>query len=87
MVQLCSDLLWWCSCINWYEERTRGVGALHVTQRNFGSKRLQLDVNRVMQDAVGVVNSIKARALNVRLHKLLCNKMVSDHDKLLVHTK
>ncbi|KAI7804398.1 putative zinc finger BED domain-containing protein 5-like [Triplophysa rosa] len=40
----------------------------------------------VLQDAVKIVNFIKARPLNSRLFSALCNEMGSDHVILLLHT-
>jgi hypothetical protein len=37
------------------------------------ARKLQPDVNKVLQHAVNIVNFIKVRALNSRLFKILCN--------------
>ena len=41
----------------------------------------------VLNDAVKLVNFIKARPLNSRLFTLLCNEIGSEHKALLLHTE
>jgi hypothetical protein len=46
-------------------------------------KKIAPKLNKVLQEAVTVVNFISSRALNSRLVSKLCKAMGSDHDKLL----
>ena len=41
----------------------------------------------VLDNAIKVVNLIKARTLNSRMFTLMCNDMGAKHDKLLLHTE
>ncbi len=41
----------------------------------------------VLKDIVKIVNFIKARPLNSRIFRTICNKMGSEHETLLLHTK
>ena len=45
------------------------------------------DLLSVLNDAVKLVNFIKAHLLNSRLFTLLCNEMGSEHKALLLHTE
>ena len=49
------------------------------------AKKLSPELNKVVQDAVKIINFIKSRALNSRLFAHLCDEMESDHNKLLLH--
>ena len=49
------------------------------------AKKLSPELNKVVQDAVKIINFIKSRALNSRLFANLCDEMESDHNKLLLH--
>ncbi|XP_068246870.1 protein FAM200C-like [Palaemon carinicauda] len=50
------------------------------------SRTLPAEMMDVLNVAVMVVNFIKARALNIRLFKLLCKDMEFEHKALLFHT-
>jgi hypothetical protein len=45
------------------------------------------ELNKVLQEAVTVMNFIRSRALNSRLFSKLCKAIGSDHDKLLLHAE
>ena len=49
------------------------------------AKKLSPKLNKVVQDAVKIINFINSRALNSRLFANLCDEMESDHNKLLLH--
>ena len=69
-------------------ERLKGVAtrirnvALCVAQRS-----ISCHMKNVLQDAVKVVNLIKARPLNSRLFTELCHEVGSDHHTHLLHTE
>lgn len=50
-------------------------------------KRMPKNFEKVLREAIKVVNFIKSRALNSRLFSLLCSDMGSDHIQLLLHTE
>ena len=49
------------------------------------AKKLSPELNKVVQDAVKIINFKKSRPLNSRLFANLCDEMESDHNKLLLH--
>ena len=51
------------------------------------AKTLPKDLSAVLDDAVHIVNFIKARPLKSRLFATLCEEMGSDHTTLLLHTE
>uniref|UniRef100_H2YPP8 HAT C-terminal dimerisation domain-containing protein n=1 Tax=Ciona savignyi TaxID=51511 RepID=H2YPP8_CIOSA len=55
-----------------------------IHQEALVAKKLSPELNKVVQDAVKIINFIKSRALNSRLFANLCDEMKSDH-KLLLH--
>ncbi|XP_050064469.1 protein FAM200B-like [Aphis gossypii] len=58
-----------------------------IHREALASKKLQPDVNKVLLNAISVINFIKSKSLNSRLFTILCNEMGSDHEKLLLHTE
>jgi hypothetical protein len=50
-------------------------------------KRMPYSLKSVLDNAVQIVNYIKARSLNSRLFKLLCNDMSSEYETLIFHTE
>jgi len=58
-----------------------------IHREALASKKLQPDVNKVLLNAIIVINFIKSKSLNSRLFTTLCNEMGSDHEKLLLHTE
>ena len=51
------------------------------------AKNMPADLLAVLNDAVKLVNFIKARPLNSRIFALLCNEMGHEHKSLLLHTE
>ena len=51
------------------------------------SKKISTDLKNVLDEAVKIINFIKARPLQSRLFKLLCDDMGSEHTALLLHTE
>jgi hypothetical protein len=51
------------------------------------AKKIAPELNKVLQEAVTVVNFNSSRALNSQLFSKLCKAMGSDHDKLLLHAE
>jgi hypothetical protein len=50
-------------------------------------KRMPNSLKSVLDNAVQIVNFIKARPLNSRLFKLLCNNTGSEYETLIFHTE
>ncbi|KAI7789743.1 putative zinc finger BED domain-containing protein 5-like [Triplophysa rosa] len=57
-----------------------------IHREALATKGMPERLKEVLQDAVKIVNFIKARPLNSRLFSALCNEMGSDHVTLLLHT-
>ena len=57
-----------------------------IHREPLAAKRLQSSSKDVLDNAIKVVNLIKARALNSRMFTIMCNDMGAKHDKLL-HTE
>lgn len=51
------------------------------------SKVLPSDLNDVLKEVIKVVNSIKGKALQTRLFRIICEDMGSLHQNLLYHTE
>ena len=49
------------------------------------AKKLFPELNKIVQDAVKIINFIKSRALNSGRFANLCDEVESDHNKLLLH--
>ena len=49
------------------------------------AKKLSPELNKVVQNAVKIINFVKSRALNSRLFANLGDEMESYHNKLLLH--
>jgi len=58
-----------------------------VHREALAAKNMPADLLSVLNDAVKLVNFIKACPLNSRLFTLLCNEMGSEHKALLLHTE
>ena len=50
-------------------------------------KRMPPDLVEVLEDVIKIVNFIKARPLNFRIFKLLCEDIGKTHKALLLHTE
>ena len=51
------------------------------------TKSMFAELKTVLDQSVKIVNFIKSKALNSILFTILCNKIGSDHNKLLLHTE
>uniref|UniRef100_A0A8C1P216 DUF4371 domain-containing protein n=1 Tax=Cyprinus carpio TaxID=7962 RepID=A0A8C1P216_CYPCA len=58
-----------------------------IHREALAAKNMPADLLAVLNDAVKLVNFIKARPLNSRIFTLLCNEMGSEHKSLLLHTE
>ena len=58
-----------------------------IHREALAAKMLQSSFKDVLDNAIKVVNLIKARALNSRMFTIMCNDMGAKHDKLLLHTE
>ncbi len=58
-----------------------------IHREALAAKNMPDDLHAVLNDAVKLVNFIKARPLNSRIFTLLCNEMGSEHKSLLLHTE
>ena len=58
-----------------------------IHREALAAKTLQSSCKDVLDNAIKVVNLIKARALNFRMFTIMCNDMGAEHDKLLLHTE
>jgi len=54
---------------------------------SLAAKNMPADLLAVLNDAVKLVNFIKARPLNSTLFTLLCNEMGREHKALLLHAE
>ena len=59
----------------------------NIHREAFAAKTLQSSFKDGWDSAIKVVNLIKARALNSRMLKIMCNNMGAEHDKLLLLTE
>ena len=58
-----------------------------IHREALAAKTLQSSFKGVLDNAIKVVNMIKARALNSRMFTIMRNDMGAEHDKLLLHTE
>ena len=58
-----------------------------IYRETLAAKTLQSSFKDVLDNAIKVVNLIKARASNSCMFTIMCNDMGAEHDKLLLHTK
>ncbi|KAK2712675.1 hypothetical protein QYM36_011381 [Artemia franciscana] len=73
----------------WIRKKNPEVKWLHcnIHWQALGSKRMNAHLHETLNEAVKVINFIKARPLNSRMFKLLCQEMGSEHQHLLLHTE
>jgi hypothetical protein len=78
-----------CRCRDAYEDCIQNVYSSHciVHRHALAVKRMPNYFKSVLDNAVQIVNFIKARPLNYRLRKLLCNDMGSEYETLIFHTE
>ena len=57
-----------------------------IHREALAARTLQSSFKDVLDNAIKVVNLIKARTLNSRMFTIMCNDMSAEHDKLLLHT-
>jgi len=58
-----------------------------IHREALASKKMPSELKTVLEQAVKVINFIKARAINSRMFTILCNEMGSEHNKLLLHSE
>lgn len=58
-----------------------------IHRQSLAAKKLPSSLNDVLNEAVKVVNFVKANATNSRLFKVLCEGMGNIHSTLLLHTE
>ncbi|XP_075472991.1 protein FAM200B [Ascaphus truei] len=58
-----------------------------IHREALAAKKLEPEANEVLNDAIKIVNFIKARPLQSRLFSIFCNEMGSQYDSLLLHTE
>lgn len=57
-----------------------------IHRESLASKRMNADLKSIFDQAIKIVNFIKAHPLNSRLFASLCSNMDLDHEQLLMHT-
>lgn len=65
------------------------VGFVHcmIHHEALVAKRLQPDVNKMLEQVVTIMNFIEARSLNSHLFKIMCREMGSEYESLLLRTE
>ena len=58
-----------------------------VHRQALAAKKLSPELHEILQTSVKIINQIKAKALNSRLFKKLCEENDEDHTTLLLHTE
>jgi hypothetical protein len=58
-----------------------------IHREALASRDLEPELHSVLQEAVEVVNFVKAHPLNSRLFAVLCEEMRADHKSLLLHSE
>ncbi|KAK2718338.1 hypothetical protein QYM36_005597, partial [Artemia franciscana] len=73
----------------WIRKKNPKVKWLHciIHKQALASKRMNAHLHETLNEAVKVINFIKAQPLNSRMFKLLCQEMGSEHQHLLLHTE
>lgn len=70
------------------KERNPDVVLIHcfLHRENLATRDMQPDLHQVLKDVIQIINFIKARAMNSRIFRLMCEEMGSDHQNLLYHS-
>lgn len=65
-----------------------GIKTMHriIHREALTSKQLSPKLNKVLNDAVKIINFIKSQPLNARLFNKLCDEVGTEHHQLLLHT-
>ncbi|KAK2709814.1 hypothetical protein QYM36_013479, partial [Artemia franciscana] len=73
----------------WIRKKNPKVKWLHciIHRQALALKRMNAHLHETLNKAVKVINFIKARPLNSRMFKLLCQEMGLEHQHLLLHTE
>ncbi len=58
-----------------------------IHREALATKKMPDELLSVLNDVVKIVNFIKARPLNSRIFRTICNEMGSEHETLLLHTE
>ncbi len=58
-----------------------------VHRESLASKKMPECLKTVLNQAVQIINFIKARPLNARLFSLLCQELGAEHEQILFHTE
>jgi hypothetical protein len=58
-----------------------------IHKQHLVAKKMSPDLNKVLTEAVKIINFIKCNAINSRLFLILCEEMGSEHSHLLMHTE
>uniref|UniRef100_A0A9J7YY69 DUF4371 domain-containing protein n=1 Tax=Cyprinus carpio carpio TaxID=630221 RepID=A0A9J7YY69_CYPCA len=58
-----------------------------IHRQALAAKKMPNDLRSVLEEAVKIVNLIKARPLNARLFHVLCNELGAHYKQLLLHTE
>ncbi|KAK2724848.1 hypothetical protein QYM36_001349 [Artemia franciscana] len=69
------------------KQKTFASNCLEIVKAASVSSKVLQASYATLNEAVKVINLIKARPLNSRLLKLLCEEMGSEHQHLLLHTE
>lgn len=70
------------------KERNPEVITIHcfLHRENLATRDMQPDLHQVLKDVIEIINFIKARALNSRIFRLMCEEMGSEYQHLLYHS-
>ena len=70
------------------KERNPDVVLIHcfLHRENLATRDMQPDLHQVLKDVIQIINFIKARAMNSRIFRLMCEEMGSDHQNLLYNS-
>uniref|UniRef100_A0A8C4RMF6 Zinc finger BED domain-containing protein 5 n=1 Tax=Erpetoichthys calabaricus TaxID=27687 RepID=A0A8C4RMF6_ERPCA len=83
-IRVCTDGLWECVRSN---VPTATFTHCMIHRESLASKRMNANLKSIFDQAIKIVNYIKAHPLNSRLFASLCSNMDFDHEQLLMHTE